>query len=365
MNAKREDIPGEVLKTLERGVVIPAHVLALKQDRTVDTDRQRALTRYYVDAGVGGLAVGVHTTQIAIRSAGLYEPVLRLAADTAREWTDRPLVLIGGVAGRTSQAVKEAEIARGLGYHLVLLNLSALQGASDDEVLEHCRRVSEAMPLVGFYLAPAFGGIVLSEYFWTQFAQIENVVAIKIAVFDRYGTLDVIRGVVRAGAENRITLYTGNDDNIVGDLLTPFTFERGGERITVRVKGGLLGHWSFWTLRAVEILNRIHRETAAGKAPLDLLALNSAVTDCNAAIYDAAHNFRGCIPGCHEVLRRQGLFAGTWCLDPSETLSPGQSESIDRVYAAYPEMNDDSFVRANLDRWFTAERSKARAMVSA
>jgi len=357
MKARREDIPSPVLEALLRGVVVPAHLLALRRNRTFDRERQRALTRYYVDAGVGGLAVGVYNTQYAIRSVGLYEPVLRLAAETAAAWTRRPLVLIAGVAGRTAQAVAEAQVARSLGYHAALLNVSAFKGASEGEIVVHCRRLAEEMPLVGFYLLPEVGGIRLSQDFWRRFAQIENVVAIKIAAFNRYGTLDVVRGVVEAGAEGRVTLYTGNDDHIVADLLTPFAFHRGNERINVRIKGGLLGHWSFWTRRAVELLDRIHRAIATGLTPLDLLGLDVTITDCNGAIYDAAHDFRGCIPGCHEVLRRQGLFEGTWCLDSAETLSPGQAESINRVYATYPDMNDDIFVRANLNQWFAERRS--------
>jgi hypothetical protein len=345
------DIPAASLAVLRKGAVIPAHPLALNARRELDERRQRGLTRYYLDAGSGGLAVGVHTTQFAIREVGLYEPVLRLALETARRWTDRPLFLIAGLAGRTEQAVEEAEIARGLGYHAGLLSLAALKGAGEDELIEHCARVAREIPLVGFYLQPSVGGIVLGPGFWRRFAAIENVVAVKIAPFNRYRTLDVIRGVIASGAEERVTLYTGNDDHIVLDLTTPFTVGQGDDLKTVRIKGGLLGHWSVWTQKAVELLDRIHRTVEADHVPADLLALDAQVTDSNAAFFDPGHDFHGVIAGCHEVLRRQGLLEGIWCLDPKEGLSPGQSEEIDRVYRQYPHLNDDAFVRANLERW--------------
>jgi dihydrodipicolinate synthase/N-acetylneuraminate lyase len=347
MGLEWRDWPAGVLETLRRGVVIPAHPLALTSTRRLDEARQRALTRYYVDAGSGGLAVGVHTTQFAIRDVGLLDPVLRLAAETASAWTQRPLVMIAGASGKTAQAVKEAQLARGLGYHAVLLSLAAMKGASDDDLIVHCRTVAREMPLVGFYLQPAVGGIVLGSRFWRRFAEIENAVAIKTAPFNRYRTLDVVRGLVEAKAVDRVTLYTGNDDHIVLDLLLPFRV--GGT--TVRIKGGLLGHWSVWTKKAVEQLERIHAAVASGAVDEDLLALDGQVTDSNAAFFDPAHDFRGVIAGCHEVLRRQGLLQGTWCLDPKESLSPGQAEEIDRVYREYPHLNDDAFVRENLARW--------------
>jgi dihydrodipicolinate synthase/N-acetylneuraminate lyase len=343
--------PELIERTFRDGTVIPAHLLALDADRRLDARRQRALTRYYLDAGVGGLAVGVHSTQFAIRDVGLYEPVLRLAAETTAQWGTRPTVLVAGVAGPTAQAVAEAETARGLGYHVALVSLAALRGASEDDLVEHCRRVADVMPTMGFYLQPAVGGTELGTSFWRRFAGIENVVAVKIAPFDRYRTLDVVRGVVEAAAEERVTLYTGNDDHIVLDLVIPFLARRGDEDVTVRIKGGLLGHWSVWTRRAVGLLARIRRAVAAGGLSEDILALDSRVTAMNAALFDAAHEFRGCIPGCHEVLRRQGLLAGIWTLDPRETLSPGQAEEIDRVTAAWPELTDDHFVRENLGRW--------------
>jgi dihydrodipicolinate synthase/N-acetylneuraminate lyase len=351
MGTHWRDWPADVLATLRRGAVIPAHPLALDAGRKLDLRRQRALSRYYIDAGSGGLAVGVHTTQFAIREAGLYRPVLELAMRTAAEWAKTPQVMIAGLAGRTAQAASEAQVARDLGYHAGLLSLAAMTGASEDELIAHAETVAREMPLVGFYLQPAVGGIVLPASFWRRFAGIENVVAIKIAPFNRYRTLDVVRGVVEAGASDRITLYTGNDDHIVLDLVTPFTVIAGGKPVTVRIKGGLLGHWSVWVKSAVELLARIHAAIDKGPVAPDLLALDSQITDCNAAIFDVANDFHGVICGCHEILRRQSLLDGIWCLDPHETLGPGQMQEIDRVCAAYPHLNDDAFVRANVARW--------------
>src|SRR3954452_17001649 len=274
------DLPAPVLSQLRRGAVIPAHPLALSPDRRFDTESQRAITRYYVDAGSGGLAVGVHSTQFAIREVGLYRPVLELAIETARDWTDRPLVMIAGAVGKTAQAVEEARTARALGYHAVLLSLASLKGASEDELIEHCTAVAKEMPLIGFYLQTAVGGIPLSRSFWSRFAAIENVVAIKVAPFNRYGTLDVAFGVVAAGAEERVTLYTGNDDHIVSDLVTPFSVRTAGREATVRFKGGLLGHWSVWVKGAVALLERLQAAVAAGPIPPETLALDGFVTDC-------------------------------------------------------------------------------------
>jgi len=330
-------------QALAGGLAIPAHPLALNAHRRLDERRQRGLTRYYIAAGVGGLAVGVHTTQFAIRSPrhGLFEPVLALAAEEMNR-AGRPLVRVGGVCGPTSQAVAEAELLSRLGYHAGLLSLAALSDAHEDALIAHCLAVADVLPVIGFYLQPAVGGRVLPYGFWRRFAEIENVVAVKIAPFNRYQTLDVVRAVIASGRDD-IALYTGNDDNIVADLLTPFHFA-GRVR---RVAGGLLGHWAVWTQRAVELLDRCRHAVATP----ELLELGAAVTDCNAAFFDAANGFRGSIAGLHEVLRRQGLLAGTWCLDPEESLSPGQAEEIDRVYRAYPQSNDDAFVRENLDRW--------------
>lgn len=347
------DLDSQVLSLLRAGTVIPAHPLALHADGTMDEQRQRALSRYYIDAGSGGLAVGVHTTQFEIRDVGLYDRVLGMAADAMENWTDRALVRVAGLAGQTAQAVSEAETARGLGYHAGLLSLAALKGASEDETIAHCARIAEEIPLIGFYLQPAVGGRALPASFWRRFAAIENVVAIKMAPFNRYKTLDVIRGVVEARAEDRITLYTGNDDHIVLDLLSPFAVVRDGEEVRVRIKGGLLGHWSVWTKKAVALLSRVHTAVENSAIDDDLLAMDSKVTDCNSAFFDVANDFAGCIAGCHEVLRRQGLMENIRCLNPDETLSPGQAEEIDRIYAAYPDLNDDTFVRDNLDRWMS------------
>jgi dihydrodipicolinate synthase/N-acetylneuraminate lyase len=325
------------------GQVIPAHPLVLTAQRTLDEARQRGLTRYYVHAGAGGIAVAVHTTQFAIRDAkvGLLHPVLALAADEARSRradTSAPFVLVAGVVGDTRQAVAEAELAASLGYDMVLLSLGALRDASDDALIAHCRAVSAVLPLFGFYLQPAVGGRVLGYDFWRRFAEDERVWAIKIAPFNRYRTLDVVRGVSDAGRDD-IALYTGNDDNILADLLTPFPVRSASGATTTRhIVGGLLGQWAVWTRGAVRLLERVRAArtgTASAGELTELLRLNAALTDANAAIFDAAHDFAGCIPGIHEILRRQGLLEGTWCLDPHETLSPGQSEEIDRVVREY------------------------------
>ena len=351
MQSHWSGLPADILALLRRGTVIPAHPLALDATRRLDPRRQRALTRYYIDAGAGGLAVGVHATQFAIRELGLYEPVLELAARSASEWTQRPLLMIAGLSGRTEQACKEARVALAHGYHAGMLSLAPMKGASVDELVAHCACVAEVIPLIGFYLQTAVGGIALPADFWRRFAAIDNVVAIKMAPFNRYRTLDVVRGVVAAGAEERVTLYTGNDDHIVLDLLVPYAVRRGDELVQLRIRGGLLGHWSVWTRSAVEQFERIQRAIAAGPVDAALLALDSRVTDCNGAFFDVAHDFAGCIPGCHEVLRRQGLLQGTWCLDADEVLSPGQAEEIDRVLREHADLADDAFVAANLSRW--------------
>jgi hypothetical protein len=350
----RSDLPPTVLELLARGCVIPAHPLALDAARRFDRRRQRALTRYYVDAGAGGLAVGVHTTQFSIREHGLYETVLAAAIEDQRAWTDRPMVMIAGLCGGTAQARAEARAAVGLGYHAGLLSLAALASASEDERVAHCEAVSQEIPLIGFYLQTAVGGPVLSSDFWRRFALLPNALAIKVAPFNRYRTLDVVRGLVEARAEERVFLYTGNDDHIVPDLALPFAALRDGAPVSVRFRGGLLGHWSVWTASAVGQLARIKAELAGHGGALgpDLLALDSRVTDCNAAFFDVANDFHGCIAGCHEVLRRQGLLEGIWCLDPAEGLGPGQAGEIDRVLRLHgEELGDDAFVRAHLARW--------------
>jgi len=344
-------IESEVRRLIADGTVLPAHPLALTADRKLDKVHQRALTRYYIDAGAGGLAVGVHTTQFAIRNVGLYTPVLELAAETAVGWTKRPLALVAGLVGSTRQAIAEAEIARGIGYHAGLLSLAAMKSVSEDEIITHCEAVAREIPLVGFYLQPAVGGVILGANFWRRFALIDNVIAIKVAPFNRYRTLDVLRGVAAAHALDRIALYTGNDDHILLDLALPFDLRDRGVTTRAYFRGGLLGHWSVWTRSAILQFERCRAARHKETVPAELLALDARVTDCNSAFFDVANNFHGCIAGCHEVLRRQGLMEGIWCLDPHEGLSPGQIEEIDRVCNEHADLSDDDFVAANLAKW--------------
>ncbi|MCS7062365.1 MAG: dihydrodipicolinate synthase family protein [Anaerolineae bacterium] len=346
----------DVRRRLMQGMLIPAHPLALNAARKLDERRQRALSRYYIEAGSGGLAVGVHTTQFAIRrpEIGLYRPVLCLAAEIAAEYAARPL-LIAGVVGSTSQAVAEAELAAEIGYDAVLLSLSGLGCWTESHVLAHCRVVAEVLPVMGFYLQPAVGGIPLSYSFWRRFVEIESVVAIKVAPFNRYATLDVARAVIDAGRQNHVALYTGNDDAILSDLLLPFNLPRAdGQPAATRFVGGLLGHCAVWTRTAVRIFEYVQSLISTNAPlPVDVLQLAWQITDCNSAFFDAANAYRGCIAGLHEVLRRQGLLEGIWCIDPDECLSPGQFEEIDRVYRAYPHLNDDEFVAEHRDRWLS------------
>ena len=344
----------DVRARLQKGLVIPAHPLALTAERRLDERYQRALTRYYLAAGAGGLAVGVHTTQFAIHNpdVGLYPAVLELAAEEVgrqRAARARRPVLVAGLVGPTAQAVREARLARDLGYDAGLLSLRALGDASTNALLDHARAVADVLPVIGFYLQPAVGGRPFPHAFWRRFAEIENVVAIKIAPFNRYQTLDVVRAVAETGRLGEVALYTGNDDAIVHDLLT--TFPYGGARIV----GGLLGHWAVWTRKAVELLDEVHalheNSSSHPAVPSALLTRAAEITDANAAFFDPQHHFAGCIAGLHEVLRRQGLMQGRWTLDPSEDLSPGQMEEIDRVYAAYPHLNDDAFILEHLDEW--------------
>jgi dihydrodipicolinate synthase/N-acetylneuraminate lyase len=344
-----------VRAALQDGRVIPAHPLALDDTGRLDERHQRALTRYYAAAGAGGLAVGVHATQFAIRDprVGLFEPVLTLARDEmdrADARRDTPLIRIGGICGPIDQALREADLLVRLGYHVGLLSLAALGNADDAALIAHCEAVSARIPIVGFYLQPSVGGRVLSYGFWRRFAEIPAVAAIKIAPFNRYQTLDVIRAVVDAGRDD-IALYTGNDDAIVSDLVTRFRFGGNGAATERRIVGGLLGHWAVWTRGAVALLDECRAAARGGQVPASLLARGVEVTDANAAFFDAAHGFAGCIAGIQEVLRRQGLVASGRCLDPRETLSTGQGAEIDRVYRSYPHLADDEFVAAHIDAW--------------
>lgn len=346
-----------VREMLRSGVVIPAHPLALNAHRQLDERRQTALTRYYCDAGAGGIAVGVHTTQFSIRDPkiGLYKPVLRLAMESMLAFENsqhRRLIKVAGICGRTEQACDEATFARSADYDIGLLSLAALGDATDSELIAHCRRVAEIIPLLGFYLQPSVGGRTLGYEFWRGFLEIENVAGVKIAPFNRYQTIDVVRALTDSGRHKDVILYTGNDDNIVADLLTEFRLAAVESQAKVNFAGGLLGHWAVWTKRAVELLEAVKQSRdGGGQTTLELLALSSQITDSNAAFFDARNNFAGCIAGLHEILRRQGLMEGRWCLNPHEDLSPGQMEEIDRVCASYPHLNDNEFVARNLERW--------------
>lgn len=350
----RKPLSSEQVKALHDGLVIPAQPLALTEDRKLDERHQRALTRYYIAAGAGGVAVGVHSTQFEIREPqfNLYEPVLKLAAEEVdRANLDRPFLKIAGICGPTEQALKEAATAVRLGYDAGLVSMGGLKEWTEEQHLERIRAVAEVINVVGFYLQPSVGGRIFSFNFWRQLAEIEGVVAIKIAPFNRYQTIDVVRAVCYSSRRDEIALYTGNDDNIVNDLLTTYRFQVDGKTVEKKIVGGLLGHWCVWTKKAVELLEEVKQVRNDATLSAEWLTRNIEVTETNAAFFDPAHNFAGCIPGIHEVLRRQGLMLGTWCLNPHEVLSPGQSEEIDRMYADYPHLNDDDFVKANLSEW--------------
>jgi dihydrodipicolinate synthase/N-acetylneuraminate lyase len=347
-------IDSRIYSLLHKGTVIPAHPLALDKNRQLDEYRQRLLTRYYIASGSGGVAVGVHTTQFEIRRPefNLYEPVLRMAAEEVDKSPHRDkLIKVAGIVGSTENAIKEAEIASHYGYHIGLISMGGLPQLSEEELIKRTRQVAAKIPLFGFYLQPSVGGRLLSYEFWREFAEIPNVYAIKIAAFNRYQTIDVVRAVCNSSRRDEIALYTGNDDNIIGDLLTPYRFQVNGKKVEKRFIGGLLGHWAVWTSKAVELLQEIKTQLASGDTDYEkLLRKNVAVTDMNAVIFDAKHSFHGCIPGIHEVLRRQGILEGTWCLNPDEHMSPGQSEEIDRVYNDYPKLTDDAFVKKFLEK---------------
>lgn len=346
----------DALRRFQEGTVIPAYPLALNKDRKLDERRQRALTRYYLDAGAGGLAVAVHTTQFAIRDPeiGLFEPVLKIAAEEMAAYekaVGKPVVRIAGACGPAGQAVREAELAQRLGYDAVLLSPGGLQQLTEDDLIERTKKVASVLPVVGFYLQPSVGGRIFTHDYWKRLCDIANVIGIKCASFNRYQTIDVVRAAALSDRRNEISLYTGNDDNIVIDLLTGYRFQKDGTDYEKRFVGGLLGHWAVWTNTVVKIFNMLKGAASQNSVPAELLTLAAQVTDANAAFFDTANNFKGCIAGVHEVLRRQGLFEGIWCLDEKETLSPGQSEEIDRVYRMYPHLNDDQFVKENLGKW--------------
>lgn len=358
MKQPDHSMSAELITALHEGLVIPAHPLALEGNRKLDERHQRALTRYYIASGAGGIAVGVHSTQFEIRDDGvdLYEPVLRMAAEEVqRAELDRPFIQVAGICGPTNLALAESDIAKGLGYDAALLSMGGLKDWTEQELLQRTREVAEVLPVIGFYLQPSVGGRIFSFDFWREFAEIPGVIAIKMAPFNRYQTIDVARAVCYSSRRDQIALYTGNDDNIINDLLTTYRFRVDGELVEKQVVGGLLGHWAVWTRKAVELLEEIKRVRSSGSVPEEWLSRNVEVTDANAAFFDPAHQFAGCIPGIHEVLRRQGLMTGTWCLNPEETLSPGQAEEIERIYRDYPHLHDDEFVREHLKEWLEME----------
>ncbi|MEK3889273.1 dihydrodipicolinate synthase family protein [Bacillus sp. FSL K6-3431] len=344
----------KLVEFLHEGTVIPAHPLALNKDKELDEVAQRRLTHYYMESGAGGIAVGVHTTQFEIRDPAynLLEPVLRMAAEEVEKaQLDRPFLKIAGVCGPTDQAMKEVELAKSLGYDLALLSNGGLTGYSESELLERTRRVAEIMPVFGFYLQPSVGGRVFTFDFWKEFAEIPNVVAIKMAPFNRYQTLDVVRAVCESSRKDEIALYTGNDDNIVLDLLTTYSFNINGEQVSKAIVGGLLGHWAVWTEKAVKLFSELKEARSSGAIEEKWLTLAQSVTDTNAVFFDAANQFKGCIAGINEILARQGLLQGNWCLSDHEVMSRGQADEIERVYRMYPELHDDEFVKQFLNTY--------------
>ena len=361
---KYKELNTVINRVLHEGVVIPAHPLALNQSLRLDEKRQRLLTQYYAASGAGGVAVGVHTTQFEIRNPeiNLLEPVLRMAADEIEQLKlNRPFIKVAGICGPTSEAIKEAELAAKYGYDLGLLSNGGLPDYSEAELIKRALAVSEIIPIFGFYLQPAAGGRLLSYEFWRDLVEIPNLCAIKVAAFNRYQTIDTVRAVCNSARRNEIALYTGNDDNIVSDLLTPYRFPVNGVTIEKRFVGGLLGHWSVWTKKAVGLLEEIKLCIANNYSGVEkILAKGIEVTDMNAVLFDAKNSFKGCIPGIHEVLRRQGLFEGVWSLNPEEKLSKEQAEELDRVYKNYPHFTDDEFVKIFLDVEF---KSKTQASI--
>lgn len=352
---KNQQLSPELKTHLHNGTVIPAHPLALDQERKIDEKKQRQLTRYYIASGAGGIAIGVHTTQFEIHNPeiNLYETVLKLASEEiTNAQLKRPFLKIAGICGSTAQAIREAELSVNYGYDMGLLSMGGLQSWSEEDILERVKVIAEILPVFGFYLQPAVGGRIFSYDFWQKFAEIENVEAIKVASFNRYQTLDVMRAVANSSRRNTIAMYTGNDDNIIADLLTTYRFKVNGQVIEKIFAGGLLGHWTVWTQKAVALLEEIkeYRENKTAEKADELLSKGIAITDVNAALFDPSNKFRGCISGIHEVLSRQGLLQGRWCLNPNEDLSLGQLEEINRVYTEYPELNDDDFVKEFLGK---------------
>lgn len=336
------------------GTVIPAHPLALHADRSIDEASQRLLTQYYIASGAGGIAVAVHSTQFEIRDPeiNLFETVLKWASEEVdKAQLQRPFIKIAGLCGPTEQAIQEASTAITYGYDIGLLSMGGLNGWTEKAILDRVRAIAAIIPVFGFYLQPSVGGRIFSYSFWQEFVEIENVVAIKCASFNRYQTLDVMRALANSDHSDQIAMYTGNDDNIVNDLMTTYQFPVNGKIVDIDFKGGLLGHWAVWTQKAVTLLDEIknYKRHPDSQTASDLLSKAIAITDSNAAFFDPANAFHGCIPGLHEVLTRQGLMKGTWCINPKEQLSPGQKEEIDRVYSDYPELNDDAFVQRFLN----------------
>jgi len=344
----------QALKQFQKGCVIPAVPLALNAEHQWNQRRQRALVRYYLATGAGGLAVAVHTTQFDIREAGLFEPLLKLVMEEVSAFnvnTAKPIMCIAGACGPTKQALEEAQIAKKLGYHAVLLSPGGLASYSEGELIERTRKVTEVLPVIAFYLQTAVGGRHFSYDYWQKAFEITGVIGAKSAPFNRYQTLDLVRAAALSSRSDELSLYTGNDDNIILDLLTTYRFTHEGKVYEKGFIGGLLGHWAVWVQKAVEQLEITRKFRSAKEVPADLLALAQEVTDCNGAFFDVNNHFKGCIAGVHEVLRRQGLLEGIWCLNPNETLSPGQSEEIDRIYAMYPKLNDDAFIKEHLESW--------------
>lgn len=338
---------------MQRGGFIPAMPLVLDENRQFDEAGQRRLIRYYLAAGVDGIAAAVHTTQFEIRlpQHNLLEKVLRTAADEMirhEQESGRTILRIAGVCGDEAQAAAEAELAKSLGYDAVLLSPGGLSHKTEEELIHRTQTVAAIMPVVGFYLQPAVGGRLFSYEYWAGICAIENVVAIKCAAFNRYLTIDVARAIAFSGRE--IALYTGNDDSIAADLMTKFSFASPDGVKEIRCVGGLLGHWAVWTHRAVAYFHHLRSAAEKGVLSAEDMTLAAQITDANGAFFDIRGNFAGCIAGIHEVLRRQGLMKGIWCLNPDETLSPGQMEEIERVYQMYPDLNDDAFVRKFLQK---------------